>query len=349
MESGVDRRCKLPIVNAHDDLPESGEAWDAAWLAFHAAWRPRLRAFLTSICDDSPELVEDILRASLLQHRRQWSTLDDHDVAHVVLFTIVLEQVQAFRGQASPTPRRSSAVVLHDLVELPVEDIAAVQRTSTHVVRMQLALGHREPDYSGGFTLAPEEARGVDHGVELLHAAYEQLTTPMPPAADDDPETDYALGLVCEQRGDLPGAALCFQRATAHNFEDAADRFVAALAHLSLPSRGRHARHALADTPPAPSTTIADRLALEALILTSDHGHASAEALPAEQRAICDLCVESRAVAEVAARLGLPLDITRDLLTTLATTGLITIHPTPGPQGPPLTLMERVLTGLRRP
>lgn len=342
------RGCKLPLVNAPGDLPESGEAWDATWLEFHAAWRPRLRAFLTSICDASPGLVEDILRVSLLQHRRQWAALDEPELAHVVLFAIVAEQVQAFRGQASPTPLRSTAVVLHDLVELSVEDIAAVQRTSEHVVRMHLALGHRDPDYSGGFTLAPEEEPGVDHGVELLHAAYEQLTTPLPPAADDDPEADYALGLVCEQRGDLSGAALCFQRATAHNFEDAADRLVAALGHLSLPSRGRHARHALVDPPPAPSPG-SSRTPLEALVVTSEQGEAAAGSLPAEQRAICGLCLESRAVAEVAARLSLPLNVTRDLVEALAVSGLVIVHETPGPQGPPIPLLERVRTGLQGP
>jgi hypothetical protein len=336
----------LPFVSAPGEVPESGEVWDAAWLEFHAAWRPRLRAFLTSICDDNPDLVDDILRVSLLQHRRQWATLDDPADAHIALFTVVLEQVQAFRGQASRTPQRSTAMVLHDLVELPIEDIAVVQRTSTQVVGMHLALGHREPDYSGGFTLAPEEALDVDHGVELLHTAYEQLTTPLPVAADDDPETDYALGLVCEQRGDLRGAALCFQRATAHDFEDAADRFVAVLAHLSLPSRGRHARHALVDPPPEPPTT-PDRLAIEALVVTSEQGHAIAESLPAEQRAICGLCLESRAVAEVAARLSLPLNIARELVGDMASDGMVVVHDTPGPEGPPVTLLERVLTGLR--
>ncbi|GAB3441937.1 hypothetical protein GCM10027436_27000 [Actinophytocola sediminis] len=322
--------------------------WDAAWLEFHAAWRPRLRAFLTSICDDSTDLVEDILRVSLLQHRRQWAALDELDDPHVVLFAIVLEQVRAFRGQASATPLRSTAIVLHDLVELPVEHIAVVQRISAPVVRMHLALGHRDPDYSGGFTLAPEEAREVDHGVELLHAAYEQLTRPLPPAADDDPEGDYALGLVCEQRGDVRGAALCFQRATAHNFEDAADRFVAVLAHLSLPSRGRHARHALADPPPAPPRTT-DRLALEALVLTTEQGHAVRDSLPAEHRALCDLCHQSSAVAEIAARLGIPLDLTRELVTALAADGLLVIHATPGKDGPSHTLMDRVRTALRTP
>lgn len=334
-------------MNAPGDFPESGDEWDAAWLEFHAAWRPRLRAFLTSVCDDSTDLVDDILRVSLLQHRRQWATLDDLDLAHVLLFGIVLEQVRAFRGQASVTPLRSTAVVLHDLVELPVEDIAAVAGTSTHVVRMHLALGHRDPDHTGGFTLAPEESLTVDHGVELLHAAYEQLTVPRPGAADDEPEFDYALGLVCEQRGDLRGAALCFQRATAHNFEDAAERFVTVLATLSLPSRGRHA---LADPPPpAPPAGSTGRLAIEALVVTSEQGHAVADTLPAEQRAICALCGQARAVAEIAARLNLPLNIARDLVSTLAANGLVVVHDTPGPEGPPLPLLERVLTGLRTP
>lgn len=317
--------------------------WDAAWLDFHTAWRARLRAFLTSICGRDHELADEVLRESLLEHRRHWAALDDPDRAHVELFAVVLDHVRP----GTATPLRTEAVVLHDLVELPVEDVAAVLRTSEHAVRVHLALGHRDPDYAGGFALAEEEAADIDHGVELLHTAYENLTTPVPVSPDDDPETDYALGLVCEQRGDLRGAALCFQRATAHGFEDAADRFVSVLAHLRLPSRGRHARHALVE-PPAPATNN-DRLAIEALVLTSEQGQLAAESLPAEQRAICGLCLESRAVAEVAARLGLPLDVARELVVELATDGLVVVHDTPGLDGPPVDLMERVLAGLRGP
>ncbi|WP_260195574.1 DUF742 domain-containing protein [Actinophytocola gossypii] len=333
-------------MSAPGGKPESGEVWDATWLEFHNAWRPRLRAFLTSICDRDPDLVDDILRASLLRHRCRWATLDDLDYAHVELFAIVLEQVQAFRGQVSRTPRRSATVVLHDLLELQVGEIAAIQRSTDHVVRMHLALGHRDPDYSGGFTLPAEEAPDVDHGVELLHTAYERLDLPLPAAADDDPETDYALGLVCEQRGDLRGAALCFQRATAHDFEDAVNRFTSVVAQLRLPSRGRHARHALIEPEPPVDP---DRLAIEALVLTSEDGHAVADTLPAEQRAICGLCRESRAVAEVAARLNLPLDVARALVGDLAVGGLVIVHETVGADGPPVDLLERVLAGLRTP
>jgi Protein of unknown function (DUF742) len=327
-------------VNAPGQLPEAGEEWDAEWLEFHAAWRPRLRAFLASVCGRDHELADEVLRESLLEHRRQWAAIDDPDLAHVELFAVALGNVRP----ASATPRRNEVVVLHDLVELTVGEIAAVLRCSEHAVRMHLALGHRAPDYGGGFALPGEEAPDVDHGVELLHGAYENLTAQAAVSPDDDPETDYALGLVCEQRGDLRGAALCFQRATAHNFEDAADRFVAVLAHLHLPSRGRHARHALIEPPPSPTDD--DRLAIEALVLTSAEGVA-AESMPAEQRAICDLCVESRAVAEVAARLSMPLDVARDLLRTLATDGMVVVHDTPGVEGPPVDLMERVLAGLR--
>ena len=336
----------MPVVSAPGGKPESGEVWDAAWLDFHTAWRARLRAFLSSVCDRDPDLVDDILRASLLRHRRRWAALDDPDYAHIELFAIVLEQVQAFRGQVSRTPRRSETVVLHDLLELQVGEIAAIQRSTEHVVRMHLALAHRDPDYSGGFTLPAEEAQDVDHGVELLHTAYEKLDVPLPPAADDDPETDYAPGLVCEQRGDLRGAALCFQRANAHDFADAADRFDAVLAHLRLPSRGRHARHALVEPEPPVDP---DRLAIEALVLTTAEGLAAADSLPAEQRSICGLCRESRAVAEVAARLTLPLDVARALVGDLAVGGLVVVHETAGSEGPPVDLLERVLAGLRAP
>jgi DNA-directed RNA polymerase specialized sigma24 family protein len=335
-------------VNAPGDQPEAGEAWDAAWLEFHATWRPRLRAFLTSLCGADLELADLILRESLLEHRRRWATLDDLDLAHLVLFTIVLARLEPHVHELTATPHRTAVLVLHDLVELPVEDIAAIQRTSEQVVRMHLALAHDDPDHADGFALAPEEVVDVDLGVELLHTAYENLATPSPAAPDDDPETDYALGLVCEQQGDLRGAALCFQRATAYDFEDAADRFVAVLAHLRLPSRGRHARHALREPPPAPPADH-ERLAIEALVITSEQGRAAADSLPAEQRAICGLCHESRAVAEVAARLSVPLGVARELVGDLATDGMVVVHQTAGADGPPYGLMERVLAGLRGP
>lgn len=319
-------------MNAPGDLPESGDEWDAAWLEFHAAWRPRLRAFLTSVCDDSADLVEDILRVSLLQHRRQWATLDDLDLAHVLLFEIVLDQVRAFRGQASVTPLRSTATVLHELVELPVEDIAAATRTSVRVVRMHLALG----DQDHPLVLATPELDGVDHGVALLRSAYDQLTVPRPGAADDEPEADYALGLVCEQRGDLRGAALCFQRATAHNFEDAAERFVSVLAQLSLPSRGRHA---LADPPPAADP--GERLALEALVVASGVD-VEGLSLSGEARAVCALCGQARGVVEVAAMLGMSLEVVRDVVGELASLGLVVVHES----GVSAGVMERVRVGL---
>ncbi|WP_198943034.1 DUF742 domain-containing protein [Actinophytocola xanthii] len=335
-------------MNAPGDHPEAGEAWDAAWLEFHATWRPRLRAFLTTLCAPEPDLAEAVLRESLLEHRRRWATLDDPDLAHLELFRIVLAHLEPHVQELTATPHRTAALVLHDLLELPVDEIAAIQRTSENVVSMHLALAHGDPDHAEGFALAPEESVEVDLGVELLHTAYENLATPAPPAPDDDPESDYALGLVSEQRGDLRGAALCFQRATAYDFEDAADRFVAVLGHLRLPSRGRHARHALREPPPAPPVDH-ERLAIEALVITSEQGHAAADSLPAEQRAICGLCHESRAVAEVAARLSVPLGVARELVSDLASDGLVVVHQTAGEDGPPYDLMERVLDGLRGP
>ncbi|OLF11943.1 hypothetical protein BU204_29395 [Actinophytocola xanthii] len=102
------------------------------------------------------------------------------------------------------------------------------------------------------------------------------------------------------------------------------------------------------EPPPAPPVDH-ERLAIEALVITSEQGHAAADSLPAEQRAICGLCHESRAVAEVAARLSVPLGVARELVSDLASDGLVVVHQTAGEDGPPYDLMERVLDGLRGP
>ena len=86
-------------------------------------------------------------------------------------------------------------------------------------------------------------------------------------------------------------------------------------------------------------------LAIEALISTAPA--ALGRVLSREHRAIANLCVHPRSVAEVAALLTIPLGVARVLLGDLATDGTVVIHRTS--QLPPdLALMRRVLTGLRR-
>lgn len=60
-----------------------------------------------------------------------------------------------------------------------------------------------------------------------------------------------------------------------------------------------------------------------------------------------ELCREPRSVAEVAARMGVPLGVARVLLGDLVGAGTAVVHRTADASGPDLDLMQRVLAGLR--
>jgi hypothetical protein len=91
-------------------------------------------------------------------------------------------------------------------------------------------------------------------------------------------------------------------------------------------------------------------LAIEALVSTSDRGWEMEEALLAEHRSICGLCMDTKSVAEVAAHLRLPLGVVRVLIGDMAGMGLVVIHSTDAVVGdrPSMDFLERVLSGLRR-
>lgn len=91
-------------------------------------------------------------------------------------------------------------------------------------------------------------------------------------------------------------------------------------------------------------------LAIEALISTSDRGWELEEALLPEHRTICELCMDTRSVAEVAANLRLPLGVVRVLIGDMAGLGLVVIHSSGMVVGdrPSMDFLERVLSGLRR-
>ena len=93
------------------------------------------------------------------------------------------------------------------------------------------------------------------------------------------------------------------------------------------------------------------QLALEALIsTTADPAHLTG-LLPEHQR-ICHLCREVKSVAEVSALLSMPLGVARILVADLAEAGLVAIHQPGGDENaggaPDVTLLERVLSGLRK-
>ncbi|MGW4898486.1 DUF742 domain-containing protein [Kitasatospora sp. NPDC004240] len=92
-------------------------------------------------------------------------------------------------------------------------------------------------------------------------------------------------------------------------------------------------------------------LALEALVSADVDPQRLATLLPEHQR-ICTLCTEVKSVAEVSALLSIPLGVARILVADLAEAGLVAIHqPASGGETgnqPDVTLLERVLSGLRK-
>ncbi|MCX3059874.1 DUF742 domain-containing protein [Streptomyces beihaiensis] len=93
------------------------------------------------------------------------------------------------------------------------------------------------------------------------------------------------------------------------------------------------------------------QLAIEALVHTTAQPHQLQGQLPEHQR-ICHLCREIKSVAEISALLTIPLGVARILVADLAEAGLVAIHQPGGDENaggqPDVTLLERVLSGLRK-
>ncbi|MFG2535151.1 DUF742 domain-containing protein [Streptomyces sp. NPDC048511] len=93
------------------------------------------------------------------------------------------------------------------------------------------------------------------------------------------------------------------------------------------------------------------QLAIEALVSTTADPARLQGQLPEHQR-ICRLCIEIKSVAEVSALLSIPLGVARILVADLAEAGLVAIHQPGGDEAaggqPDVTLLERVLSGLRK-
>jgi hypothetical protein len=90
-----------------------------------------------------------------------------------------------------------------------------------------------------------------------------------------------------------------------------------------------------------------DELHMEALVETL---RADAEALGRlryEPRRVADLCQSPTSIAEVAARLDVPLGVAKVLVADLASSGLLRIHRTVSNDGPDVPLLERLLDELR--
>ena len=90
-----------------------------------------------------------------------------------------------------------------------------------------------------------------------------------------------------------------------------------------------------------------DDLELETLVSTTSLGETSLT-LSLERRSIALLCRDILAIAEISARLDLPLGVVRVLVGDMASEGLVTVHRPAGVgDRPDLALLERVLYGLR--
>jgi len=91
-----------------------------------------------------------------------------------------------------------------------------------------------------------------------------------------------------------------------------------------------------------------DDLEVEALITSSARSDV-ARYLSYERRTIIRLCQEVQSVAELSARLEVPLGVARVLVADMAEEGLVTVHRPSELIGshPDLSLLERVLYGLR--
>ena len=88
-------------------------------------------------------------------------------------------------------------------------------------------------------------------------------------------------------------------------------------------------------------------LEIEALVSTTALGERAPQ-LTVEQRAIAALCRDILSIAEISARLDLPLGVTRVLVGDMADGGLVVLHrPAAVGDRPDLALLQRVLYGLQ--
>jgi hypothetical protein len=90
-------------------------------------------------------------------------------------------------------------------------------------------------------------------------------------------------------------------------------------------------------------------LAIEDLVDAASRAADPPPWLSLEHRSIALACRETLSVAELAARVDLPLGVTRVLVGDLAEQGMVTVHRAPSHAGGPnVALLEQVLQGLQR-
>ncbi|SRR6266550_1486491 len=90
-------------------------------------------------------------------------------------------------------------------------------------------------------------------------------------------------------------------------------------------------------------------LPLEAIVAATESGPLRQSSLRAERRAIVESCTRPTSVAELAARLRIPVGVARVLVGDLAAGGYLAVHlpHTAGDGRPDTDILERLLDGLR--
>lgn len=88
-------------------------------------------------------------------------------------------------------------------------------------------------------------------------------------------------------------------------------------------------------------------LPLESLVATTGEGLRAVLDLRFERRAIVLLCRRPVSIAEVAARIGVPIGVARVLVTDLTADGHLAVHVPPHGERPDRDILERLLDGLR--
>jgi hypothetical protein len=96
-------------------------------------------------------------------------------------------------------------------------------------------------------------------------------------------------------------------------------------------------------------SAVGQDLPLETLVTATDLGRQRSSALRAERRTILEFCAAPMSVAEVAARLAIPIGVARVLVTDLACCGYLAVHLPPGSGDgqPDAAILARLLNGLR--
>jgi hypothetical protein len=87
-------------------------------------------------------------------------------------------------------------------------------------------------------------------------------------------------------------------------------------------------------------------LPIESMVTTTPEGMRAVTDLQFEQRDVVLLCRRAQSIAEVAARLRLPLGVARVLVSDLTASGLLAVH-VPSTERPDRQILERLLSGLR--